>query len=141
MKKSLIALAALGAVSASLAVALPAMAQPGFGYGHGPNPEYMARVLDLTPEQQAKVKALFDEQVQRRAQLRTTMRTEMQTKLQGILTKEQYAKMQDLRQLRWESRQAMGPGRGGRGPGNGPGTGPGSRPDCPGIGPMGPRAQ
>jgi len=124
MKKSLIALAVLAAVGASLAV--PALAQPGFGHGYGPNPAYMARVLDLTPEQQAKMKVLFDEQAQRRAQLRQTMQTEMQTKLQGILTKEQYAKMQDLRQLRLESRQAMGPG---------------GRPGCPGTAPVGQNAR
>ena len=58
MKKSLIALAVLAAVGASLAV--PALAQPGFGHGYGPNPAYMARVLDLTPEQQAKLRAIRD---------------------------------------------------------------------------------
>lgn len=136
MKKSLIALAALATVSASLAVAVPAAAQAGFGhgYGHGgPRPEYMARVLDLTPEQQARMKTLFEEQAQRRAQTRATMQAEMQTKLQDILSKEQYAKMQDLRQLRAETRQAMGPGWGGRGPGKGAG--------CPRTGPLGQGAQ
>jgi periplasmic protein CpxP/Spy len=131
MKKSLIALAALAAVSASLVVAAPsAQARPDFGQGMrgGPNPEYMARVLDLTPEQQAKVKSLFEEQAERRAQMRATMRAEMQTRMQGILTPEQYAKMQDLRQLRMESRD------GGRGPGKG-GQGFAGRGDCPRNGP------
>lgn len=125
MKKTLIALATMLAVTASIPAA---MAQPGFGPGAGmrggPNVEYMARVLDLTPDQQAKMKALFDEQAQRRAQMRAAMQAEMQTKLQSILTKEQYAKMTELRQLRQQSRgMGMGPGMGGRGPG------------CPGVGP------
>ena len=127
MKKTLIALAVVAAITASIPAV---MAQPGYGPGMrgGPNVEYMARVLDLTPEQQAKMKALFGEQAQRRAQMRTAMQAEMQS----ILTKEQYNKMIELRQLRMQNRGgAMGPGAGGRGPGYGPGncigTGPGPR--------------
>jgi Spy/CpxP family protein refolding chaperone len=134
MKKTLIALATLLAVTASIPAA---MAQPGYGAGPGsgmrggPNVEYMATVLDLTPEQQAKMKALYTEQAERRAQMRAAMQAEMQTKLQGILTKDQYAKMQELRKLRMDSRGAgMGPGAGGRGQGRGIG--------CPGFAPQAP---
>lgn len=124
MKKTLIALAIL--------VAIPAVASAGFGMGPGhgmrggPNPEMMARVLDLTPEQQDKMKALWADQVKKRDEMRTAMQADMQTKMQSILTKEQYAKMQDLRALRG----------GGSGMGQGAGMGPGKG----GCGGMGPRA-
>jgi periplasmic protein CpxP/Spy len=114
MKKTLIALSTLLALSGSIPAA---MAQPGFGpgmeMGRGPNAEYMALVLDLTPDQQAKLKTLYAEQAERRAEMRAAMQAEMQSKLQGILTKEQYAKMTELRKLR------KGPGGRGRGPGKG----------------------
>lgn len=134
MKKTLIALATLLAIGAS---ATAVMADNDFSprYGHGmrggPNAEYMARVLDLTPDQQAKMKALLTEQAERRAQMRASMQAEMQTKLQSILTKEQYAKMTELRHMRQEAHsERMGPGAGSRGPGNGincTGNGPGPR--------------
>lgn len=130
MKKTLIALATTVALAASIPAA---MAQPGYGPGYGtrggPDGEYMAKVLDLTPEQQAKMKTLFEEQAKKREQMRAEMRTEMQGKLQGILTKEQYNKMVELRELRMRHRHAMGPGGRGPGwePGNCPGMGPGAR--------------
>lgn len=125
MKKTLIALAMLLAIPSAMAFG------PGYGMGPrggGPNPEYMARVLDLTPEQQDKMKALFAEHAQKRAEMRTAMQADMQAKMQSILTKEQYAKMTELRQLRQGGGPGagMGPGMGGRG--MGPGAGPG---DCP----------
>jgi len=124
MKKTVIALSTLLALSGSIPAA---MAQPGFGPGMrgGPNSEYMALVLDLTPDQQAKLKTLYAEQAERRAKMRATMQAEMQSKLQGILTKEQYAKMTELRKLR------KGPGARGRGPGKGHHHGHG----CAGWGP------
>lgn len=116
MKKSLIALAML--------VAIPAVpvALAGFGPGQslrgGPNVEYMAVALDLTPEQQEKMKALFAEKARQREEMRATMRADMQTRLQGILSKEQYDKMLQLRQARMGDKGAgMGPG-GGRGLGS-----------------------
>jgi Spy/CpxP family protein refolding chaperone len=122
MNKTLITLSTLLALSGSIPAA---MAQPGFGPGMrgGPDAEYMALVLDLTPDQQAKLKTLYAEQAERRAQMRAAMQTEMQSKLQGILTKEQYAKMTELRTLR------KGLGARGRGPGKGHGHG------CAGWGP------
>ena len=128
MKKTLIALAML--------IAIPAVpsAMAGFGPGQGmrggPNVEYMAVALDLTPEQQDKIKALFAERVKQRAEMRAAMQAEMQSKMQNILTKEQYAKMTELRQARMAGQgPAMGPGMGGRGQGRGMGG------NCTGFGP------
>jgi Spy/CpxP family protein refolding chaperone len=124
MKKTLIVLAMLLAIPSAMAFG------PGPGMrGGGPNPEYMARVLDLTPEQQNKVKALFAEHAQQRDQMRAAMQADMQAKMQGVLTKEQYAKMTELRQMRMAGQgAAMGPGMaggmGGRGMGGGPGNCP-----------------
>jgi Spy/CpxP family protein refolding chaperone len=117
MKKTLIALAMLLAIPAAMA------AGPGPGMRGGANFDYMARVLDLTPEQHEKVKAVFAEHAKKRDEMRATLQADMQAKMQGILTKEQYAKMTDLRQLR-----GGGPGMGmgmGMGPGMGMGMGPG----------------
>jgi len=58
--------------------------------------------------------------------MRAAMQTDMQNKMQSILTKEQYAKMTDLRQMR------------GGGPGMGPGAGMGpGRGGCMGMGQRG----
>ena len=123
MKKTLIALAMLIAIPAIPAAM--AFGGPGQGMRGGPNPEYMARVLDLTPEQQGKVKALFEEKAQQRTQMRATMQADMQAKMQAILTPEQYAKMAELRQFR---NGGQGAGMGGRGAGMG---------GCDGSGPRG----
>lgn len=119
MKKSLIALAMLMAIP----VAAMAFGGPGPGMRGGPNVEYMASVLDLTPDQQAKVKALFEEKAKQRAEMRAVMQAETQAKMQEILTKDQFAKMTELRQFR---HGGQGAGMGGRGPGMGGcnGTGP-----------------
>ncbi|NTV94773.1 MAG: periplasmic heavy metal sensor [Thiobacillus sp.] len=117
MKKTLIALAMLLAIPSAMAFGYG----PGQGMRGGPNPEYMARVLDLTPEQQEKMKVLFAEKAKQRAEMRAAMQAEMQTRLQAILTPEQLAKMTELRQLR-QGGQGAGMGQGmGRGPGMGPG--------------------
>jgi Spy/CpxP family protein refolding chaperone len=128
MKKTLITLAILAIV--------PTVAMAGFGMGPGhgmrggPNPEFMARVLDLTPEQKDKMQALWAEQAKKRDEMRAAMRTDMQAKMQSILTKEQYAKMTELRQMR-----GGGPGLGsGGGAGMGQGMGRGG---CTGMGPRG----
>ena len=133
MKKTLIALAALIAIPLAVPSAMAGFG-PGQGMRGGPNAEFMARALDLTPEQQDKVKALFAEHAKKRGEMRAAMQAEMQTKMQGILTKEQYTKMSDLRQYRMGGPGgAMGPGMGGRGQGMGPGMG------CDGFGPRGGR--
>jgi hypothetical protein len=130
MKKTLIALAILAVI--------PAVASAGFGMGPGhgmrggPNPEFMARVLDLTPDQKDKMQALWAEHAKKRDEMRAAMQAEMQTKMQAILSKEQYAKLTELRQLR-----GGGPGMaqgGGPGMGQGGGMGPG-RGGCTGMGP------
>jgi Spy/CpxP family protein refolding chaperone len=125
MKKTLIALATM--------IIIPSAAIAGFGPGgmgfgpRGPNAEYMARVLDLTPEQQEKMKTLWAEQAKKRDEMRAAMQAEMQSKMQAILTKEQFAKMTDLRQMRMAGR-----GQGMMGQGMGP-NGAG----CMGMGPRG----
>lgn len=120
MKKTLIALATLIAIplAASSALAMPGQGM-GQGMRGGPNVEYMARVLDLTPEQQEKVKALFAEQARKRAEQRAAMQAETQAGMKEILTEAQFAKMNDLRGLRRGDR-AMGSG-----------MGRGLRADCP----------
>lgn len=126
MKKTLIALATLIVIPVAASSAMAFGFGPGQGMRGGPNPEYMARVLDLTPEQQTKVKALFAEHAQKRTEMRAAMQADMQSKMQEILTKEQYAKMTDLRQARMGGQgQAAAPGWGGRGAGMG----------CNGMGP------
>lgn len=124
MKKTLIALAMLIAIPA-VPVAMAGFG-PGQGMRGGPNVEYMARVLDLTPEQQDKMKALFAEKAKERAEMRAAMQADMQAGMQGILTKEQFTKMTELRQARMGGQGAgMGPG------GRGRGMGPGMNGDCP----------
>lgn len=115
MKKTLIALATLIAIPLAVPSAM-AFGGPGSGMRGGPNLEYMARSLDLTPEQQEKVRALFAEKAKQRNEMRAAMRADMQAGIQGILTKEQFAKMTELRQARGNG-LGMGPGAGGRGPG------------------------
>ncbi len=124
MKKTLITLAILAVI--------PTAAIAGFGMGGGPgmrggpNPDFMARVLDLTPEQRGKMETLWAEHAKKRDEMRAAMQADMQTKMQSILTKEQYAKMTELRQMR-----GAGPGMG-PGAGRGPGMGRGG---CTGMGP------
>lgn len=109
MKKTLIALAMLVAVPTAMAGFGPGWdGTAGPGRAQGPNVERMAVMLDLTTEQQDKVKALFAEQAKKRDETRATMRTEMQGKMQAILTPAQYEKMTKLRSER-------GTGMGGRG--------------------------
>lgn len=98
MKKTLIALATVATITLA---ASAAMAEFGPGEGMmrgGPNIERMARMLDLTPAQQEQVKALFAEQMKEHE----AMRAQMQQKMQSILTKDQIAKMDDMRKFHEE---------------------------------------
>lgn len=127
MKKTLITLAVLAIVPTA---AVAGFGWGGMGPGHGmrggPNAEFMARMLDLTPEQKDKMQALWTEHAKKRDEMRAAIQTDMQNKMQSILTKEQYAKMTDLRQMR------------GGGPGMGPGAGMGpGRGGCMGMGQRG----
>ena len=108
MKKTLIALAMLIAVPTAMAGFGGGPNGDGPGKMHGPNVERMAVMLDLTAEQQDKVKELFAEQAKKRDETRMAMRAEMQGKMQAILTPAQYEKMTKLRGER-------GAGMGGRG--------------------------
>ncbi len=133
MKRTLIALATLIAMPIAASTAIAGFGPGGMGPSMrgGPNPEYMARVLDLTTEQQEKLKVLWADHAKQRDEMRAAMQSQMQTKMQAILTKEQYDKMAELRQYRKGGRgQGMGPGAG---PGMGVGMGSG----CTGMGPRG----
>ena len=96
MKKTLIALA--------FACALPAAFAGGQGMGpDGAKLDRMAAALQLTDEQKARVKTLFDEhQVQRQA-----MREQMRARMAEVLTPEQLAKHDALREQhrgQWKER-------------------------------------
>ena len=123
MKKTLFALATMLAIPLAMADA-PTTPPPGFG-GPGPNIERMARILDLTPEQQEKLKAVQAEQ----QQARDAMRAQHQARIKEVLTAQQYEKWSDLRAMRQEHRAqrmaGMGGGmRGMGGMGGCDGTGP-----------------
>ena len=127
MKKTLIALAMLIAIPSAVSTVMAA--GPGQGMQPGTRVEYMAQMLDLTPDQQTKLNTLFAEKAKQRTEMQTAMRAQMQTEMQAILTPAQFEKMNKLRELRMGSRaQGGGPGMAGRGPGSGPGAGAG----CPG---------
>jgi hypothetical protein len=70
------------------------------------------------------MKALRAEQAKKRDEMRAAMQTEMQAKMQTILTKEQYAKMAQLRDMRFNKGdrpmggRGMGAGCDGKGPRN-----------------------
>ncbi len=115
MKKTLIALALLVAVPSAMAGFGPNSDGSGPGKMRGPNVERMAVMLDMSPEQQAQVKALFAEQAQKRQETRAAMRAEMQEKMNAILTPEQVEKMGKLRGQGMASRDMGGMGKGGRG--------------------------
>ncbi|MEW6677800.1 MAG: Spy/CpxP family protein refolding chaperone [Pseudomonadota bacterium] len=111
-KKSLIALAAVVAVGAGMSTAI---ARPGAGPDEGARVEFMAKKLQLTPDQQAQMKTLFEEQRQLREQMRATM----QDRMKNILTQEQFAKLEDMREQRMERMERN------RGNDRGPGMGRG----------------
>ena len=96
MKKTLIALA--------FACALPVAFAGGHGMGRdGAKLDRMAAALQLTDEQKTRVKALFDEhQVQRQA-----MREQMHARMAEVLTPEQLAQHDALREQhrgQWKER-------------------------------------
>ena len=82
------------------AVTMAAIASP---YGYGPRPdrvenriERMTEQLDLTTEQQTKIKSMFEEHQQERA----TMRERMHKNINAVLTAEQQSKFKALRDNR-----------------------------------------
>jgi periplasmic protein CpxP/Spy len=107
----------------------PAGGPPGGGMkGRGPSLERITKALDLTADQQPKVKAVLDDQMQkmrdlhndpdfsslsqddRRAKMKT-IRDETNAKLKDILTPDQFAK--------WQNMGPMGSRRNGGGGGKG----------------------
>jgi Spy/CpxP family protein refolding chaperone len=102
----------------------PAGGPPGGGpgmRGRGPSLEQLTKDLDLTPDQQPKVKAVLDDQMQKMRDLRQddslsqddkrakgkTIRDEATAKLKEILTPEQFDKWQKISQ---RNRRPGGPG-------------------------------
>ena len=92
----------------------PSLEKPAPGVGgprmHGPNLDNIAKLLELTDDQKAKIKAAFEAQQQklralmtdqtlskedRRAQSKQ-LREDLNTQLKGILTDEQLAKWQKM---------------------------------------------
>lgn len=97
MNKTLIAL--------TLAAIIPAAAyaagnKPG-EHSRGPHIERLAERLELSEEQQAKMRTLFEEQ---RAQ-REAMRAQMRGKMAEVLSPEQLAKMDAMRDKHREHRK------------------------------------
>lgn len=97
MNKTLIAL--------TLAAIIPAAAYAAGDkrgeHARGPHIERLAERLELSEEQQAKMRALFEEQ---RTQ-REAMRAQMRGKMNELLTPEQIAKMDAMREQRGEHRK------------------------------------
>jgi Spy/CpxP family protein refolding chaperone len=124
MKKTLITLAILAVIPTAAIAGFGWSGGHGYGMRGGPNPDFIARALDLTPEQRDKMEILRAEQAKKRDEMRAAMQAEMRAKMQSILSKEQYAKLIELRQLR-NAGPAMGPGAGmGQGRGGCMGQGP-----------------
>ena len=74
----------------------------------GPQPErmveHMSRQLDLTEDQQARMKTIFEEQGEKMRALHE----ETRQRIDGVLTKEQRVKAEELREERkekWEARK------------------------------------
>ena len=99
----------------------PGMGGPGMG-GPGGNVDFrierMTAMLDLSPQQQEQLRAIFQEQQGRRQAMQQAMQQVMRSQVDAILTPEQ----------REKHAQMMGSGGrgfgGGRGWGGGPGMGP-----------------
>lgn len=106
MKKTLIALT----LAAIIPGAAYAASDQGGAHMRGAHVERLAERLELNDEQQAKVRALFEEQ---RAQ-HQAMREQMRGKMAEVLTPEQLAKMEAMREQRREHREEKRAHRKGR---------------------------
>lgn len=89
MKKTLIALT----LAAIIPAAAYAASDRGGEHMRGPHVERLAERLELNEEQQAKVRALFEEQREQR----NAMREQMRGKMAEVLTPDQLAKMEAMR--------------------------------------------
>ena len=115
MKKTLIA--------AVLALAVPVAFASGWNQGpgggpRGPNLDRMTIILDLTAEQRTGLEKIYAEQKKTRQTMREQMRADMKGRMAEVLTPEQMAKMEALREMRGQHR---GKGRCGKGSGMGRG--------------------
>jgi len=141
----------IAALAATVALAQPPAPGPAAGTGPAPptgtTPDWaqvridrMGWRLNLTPEQKAKLKPIFEQ----RQALRNAQRQAMRKQMAQILTPAQLAQWDQMRAQRGWRRgggpcrggQGFGPGRGyGRGRGYGPGPGMGYGPGA-GLGPV-----
>ncbi len=94
MNRTLIAVALSLAIPAAVAAG---MGNPGHGGPHrGPNLERMTETLGLSEEQQAQMEIVIQTQQEKRQALRE----ETRTSIRAILTPEQEATMDEMRQAR-----------------------------------------
>jgi Spy/CpxP family protein refolding chaperone len=94
MNKMLIAVALSLAIPAGVAAG---MGNPGPGGPHrGPNLERMTQTLGLSQEQRAQLESVIQAQQEKRQALRE----ETRTSIRAILTPEQQAQMDEMRQTR-----------------------------------------
>jgi Spy/CpxP family protein refolding chaperone len=123
----------IAALAATIALAQPPGYAPGPGYAPPAQPtgsavdwaqarqDRMAWRLNLTNEQKAKLKPIFEQ----REALRTAQRQAMRNQLAEVLTPAQLAQWDQMRGQRSGTRRGRGL-CGGQGSGSGPGYGPGS---------------
>ena len=94
MKKSFLAIALSLAIPAAIAAGL---ASPdAVGPPRGPNLDRLAQALNLTDQQKTDLKAIFADQGKKRRALREETRARMQE----VLTAEQLAQLDEMRQSR-----------------------------------------
>lgn len=92
MKKTMLALALSFALPA--AVTVGALAEDQASPRYGPRIERLAQRLDLRDQQKSALAAIFAEQGEKRRALRE----ETHARVQGVLTEEQLAQFEDMRQ-------------------------------------------
>lgn len=120
MKRNLLTLVAVGAIAVGGFAWANAQGGPGgwsghgAGHGHGFAMEHLTKSLNLTPDQQAKIKPLFD---QARPQIIAIHKDAMQktqaivdktmTQVRPLLTADQQSKFDALQKARQDMRNAM----------------------------------
>jgi Spy/CpxP family protein refolding chaperone len=114
VNKTIIALA----LAAIIPTAVLAATDGGAGYHRGPNVERLAERLDLSAEQQEQVRALFEAHKAERQAMREKMRASMAE----VLTPDQQAKMETMREMRRAKRKERRERRGKRHHGKGCGS-------------------
>ncbi len=76
----------------------------------------LTKRLKLTEEQQAEIRSILEEKMQKKQAMREEkrkLRQETETKIQGVLTDEQQVQFNQLREEKQERRRGPGDKRGG----------------------------